>query len=247
MAMVGPVPESMLRPEPPDITGIVTEDDTPVDNMGSEKHQRLLTESLYSSWTGPPPGEDGKPRPFLAAANVGVFPSVGEQPLVPDMFLSVDVSVHPCFWDKRHRTYFFWEFGKPPEVVIEIVSNREGDELTRKKARYARMRIAYYVVYDPGHYLGEHTLHVFKLDGSVVRPCEPWFEDIGLGLVEWEGVFEGIETRWLRWCTKGGVLVPTGAERAAKAMAEAAKAQARAERLAEKLRALGIDPNGEGS
>ncbi len=33
---------------------------------------------------------------------------------------------------KKHRSYFMWEFGKPPEVVIEIVSNREGEELERK-------------------------------------------------------------------------------------------------------------------
>ena len=50
----------------PDIQHLVTEDDTPVDNMPSEKQQRLLTEPLYSSWAGP-----GAGRPFLAAANVG--------------------------------------------------------------------------------------------------------------------------------------------------------------------------------
>ena len=32
-----------------DIESLVTEDDTPVDNMPSEKQQRLLTEPLYSS------------------------------------------------------------------------------------------------------------------------------------------------------------------------------------------------------
>lgn len=50
-----------------DISHIVTEDDTPVDNL-SEKQQRLLTEALYSSWLAP----NGSKR-FLAAANVGLF------------------------------------------------------------------------------------------------------------------------------------------------------------------------------
>ena len=36
----------------PDIQNLVTEGDTPVDNMPSEKQQRLLTEPLYSSWAG---------------------------------------------------------------------------------------------------------------------------------------------------------------------------------------------------
>ena len=40
----------------PDIEALVTEDDTPVDNMPSEKQQRLLTEPLYSSWEGPGAG-----------------------------------------------------------------------------------------------------------------------------------------------------------------------------------------------
>lgn len=46
----------------------MTEDATPVDNLFSEKQQRLLTESMYSSWRGP-----GAERPFLALANVGMF------------------------------------------------------------------------------------------------------------------------------------------------------------------------------
>ncbi|MCY6488699.1 hypothetical protein [Leptolyngbya sp. GGD] len=43
----------------------VSEDDTPVDNLQSEKQQRLLVEPLYSA--------KPIPSPFLAAANVGLF------------------------------------------------------------------------------------------------------------------------------------------------------------------------------
>ncbi len=52
------IPDSMVA-EAPNIDHIVTEDDTPVDNMFSEKQQRLLSGSLYDSWN---PG-----RPFIAA------------------------------------------------------------------------------------------------------------------------------------------------------------------------------------
>ena len=55
-------------PVRPCLDDIVTEDDTPVDSLFAEKQQRLLTEPLYTSWPGP-----GEGRPFLAAANVGVF------------------------------------------------------------------------------------------------------------------------------------------------------------------------------
>ncbi len=51
-----------------DIAHLISEDDTPVDNLPSAKHQRLFTEPLYSSWTNP-----HAERPFLAAANVGIF------------------------------------------------------------------------------------------------------------------------------------------------------------------------------
>ena len=37
----------------PGVEHLVTEDDTPVDNLFSEKQQRLLTEPLYASWPGP--------------------------------------------------------------------------------------------------------------------------------------------------------------------------------------------------
>jgi len=80
----------------PDISDIVTDDDTPVDNIASEKQQRLLTEPLCTSWSGPPP-VDGDLRPFLATANVGLFSSVHELPLVPDALLSVDVQANLDF------------------------------------------------------------------------------------------------------------------------------------------------------
>ncbi|WP_199340942.1 hypothetical protein [Nostoc spongiaeforme] len=52
----------------PDISHIVIQDDTPVDNFRSEKQQRLLTEVLYTCWNHP----TGSGR-FIVAANVGVF------------------------------------------------------------------------------------------------------------------------------------------------------------------------------
>jgi len=223
-------------PEPPDVSHVVTEDDTPVDNFPSEKQQRLLVETLYGSWEGPGLDEEGKPRTFVAAANVGLFATPKSDPLVPDAFVSLDVKLHEDIWAKEHRTYFFWEMGKPADVVIEVVSNREGGELDRKRRGYARMRIGHYVVYDPGHHLGPATLRAFELRGDLYQSTEPWFASLGLGLVEWNGRFEDMTGPWLRWRRRDGSLLLTGAERA-----ESEKQ--RADRLAEKLRALGIDPD----
>jgi hypothetical protein len=249
----------------PDVSAVVTEDDTPVDNFPSEKQQRLLTESLFSSWSGPPPAEEGGRRPFLVAANVGLFATPKEPPIVPDVLLSLDVELHRDWWEKEHRSYFLWELGKSPDVVIEIVSNREGDELDGKRRRYAWMRIPYYVIWDPAGHLRGPALRAFEMRGHVYVPMErAWFDAVGLGLVEWAGTYEGRQDRWLRWCASDGSVVPTGAERAAeeraraereqaraereqaraeREQARAEREQARAERLAARLRAMGIDPD----
>lgn len=255
MATAMPLGLDDERPDEPDISQIVTEDDAPLDNFPSERQQRLLVETLYASWQGPPPDEEGASRTFLAAANVGVFSTPSLPPLVPDVLVSLDVRLREPIWDKQNRTYFLWELGKAPDLALEVVSNRKGDELGRKRRGYARLRITYYVVFDPTHQLGEATLQAFELRGGVYERIEPWFETLGLGLVPWDGEYEDVRSAWLRWRTRDGALLPTGAEHAALAReataradgekARADDAEARARRLAERLRALGVDPEAD--
>ncbi|MBI4852556.1 MAG: Uma2 family endonuclease [Acidobacteria bacterium] len=213
------------------IDNLVIEDDEPVDNILSEKNQRLLTEPLYASWAGP-----GESRSYLAAANVGVFSSVHQSPIVPDMFLSLDVELPENWTEKRYQSYFVWEYDKPPDLAIEIVSNKDGKENTSKMQRYARIGITYYVIFDPHKYLSNEVLTIYGLQlGRYVRLNQTFFPDIGLGLCLWTGVFEGTESTWLRWCDRQERIIPTGKE-----AAETEKQ--RAEKLAAKLRELGIDP-----
>ena len=253
----------MLQPlDVINVEELITEDDTPVDNWASEKQQRLLTEPLYSSWSGP-----GEGRTFIAAANVGIYDSVHEPAIVPDVFISLDVEVPDNWWDKHKRCYLVWEFAKAPEVVIEIVSNDEGEEEGRKKSRYARMGVAYYVIFDPQQILSGDILKVYKLDidsRRYNRQETGWLSPLRLGLSLWQGEFEGKQANWLRWCDESGNLIPTGRERAEQERQRAeqerqqaererqraeqeiqlrAQAEQRAQRLAERLRALGEDPD----
>lgn len=243
----------------PDIQHLITEDDTPVDNLPSEKQQRLLTEPLYSAWAGP-----GAGRPFLAAANVGIFYLARNPAIVPDMFLSLDVEVADDWWQKEHRSYFLWEFGKPPELALEIVSNREGNEDGVKKRTYARMRISYYVIYDPLRQVMPNVLTVYVLrDVGYERQATAVFPLLKLGLTLWEGVFEGKHDTWLRWTDEHGAVIPTGKERADREHQRAeqtalrevqerqraeqaeqllAEERQRTARLAALLRRAGIDP-----
>ena len=184
----------------PDYEQFVTEDDAPVDNFFSEKQQRLLTEPLYSARAAERLG-----RPLLAAANVGVFYGEGQPAIVPDALVSLDVELAADLWPKPNRSYFIWRFGKPPDAVVEIVSNREGGELAHKRERYAQLGVAYYVVFDPQRVLGEEMLQCYELRGRTYAPCTGgWLEDIGLGVRLWDGEYEGVKAVWLRWCIERG-------------------------------------------
>jgi Uma2 family endonuclease len=255
-----------------DISHLTIEDDTPVDNLQSEKQQRLLVEPLYSS--------KALPSPFLAAANVGLFYKLKGDPVVPDAMLSLGVQCADDFSKKQNRSYFVWEFGKLPEVCVEIVSNQEGDELTLsrksqqkgkttiKKDLYAQIRIPYYVVFDPLQQIQGQN----EMNGALLRVWSNlagryteltpqqgisevgqsvWLEEVGLGLTLWLGQFEEEVTRvWLRWCDRQGQVIPTGAEATdAERQGREVERQGReverqrAERLAERLRVMGVNPD----
>ena len=213
----------------PDVSGLTIQDDTPVDNLLHEKQMRLLTEPLYSSW--------GTERPFLALANVGLFHEPKQNPVVPDVMLSLDVAL-PDDWHehKEHLSYFIWERGKKPDVVIEIVSDKRGEERGAKMQRYASIGVPFYAIFDPSLRIQKEPLAVFVVLGDEYEPLPPpvVFKRLGLGLCLWEGEFEGERFHWLRWTSPDGVVIPTGAERAnaeaRRAKAETKRANAEAKR-----------------
>jgi len=237
-----------------DISHLTIEDDTPVDNIQSEKQQRLLVEPLYSAKV--------LPSPFLVAANVGLFYKLKGDPVVPDVMLSLGVQCAEDFSQKANRSYFVWEFGKLPEVCIEIVSNAEGDELVlsrksqqkgktiAKKELYSQIRIPYYVVFDPLQQIqGENEMNgaLLRVWSNFAGRCTEltpsqgmtevgqvvWLEEVELGLTLWLGQFEDDVARvWLRWCDRSGQVIPTGAELAEieRQRAEAERQQAETER-----------------
>jgi hypothetical protein len=229
------VPPELL----PDIDQLVTHDDKPVDNMYVEKLLRLLTEPLYSCWPGP-----GEGRPFQVNSDVGLFYTGSQPPLAPDVMLSLDVPPAADIMVRESRSYFVWIIGKVPDVVIEVVSDRLGGEATHKMRSYARMGIPYYVIYDPPQILSEQVLRAFTLHAGDYEPIAPnWFPRVGLGVILWQGTYEGVEATWLRWCDRQGQVIPTGKEQLDEERQRAEQERQRAERLAARLRELGIDPS----
>lgn len=239
---LGDGPQLVLEPEDyphVDVDNLITEDGAPVDSIYAEKQQRLLTETLYASWR---PAE-GTQR-FVALSNVGLFASTERPSLAPDCLLSLDVEVPRNLRAKDHHSYFIWKYGKMPEVVIEIVSDRRGGEEDYKMSEYARMRIPYYVIFDPSNWLGGEMLRVMELwRGRYRKMADNWLEEVGLGLTLWQGVYEGAEELWLRWCDREGHVILTGRERAEQERQRADEANERIKRLEAQLRERGIEPS----
>ncbi|MFM7326816.1 MAG: Uma2 family endonuclease, partial [Nodosilinea sp.] len=97
------------------------------------------------------------------------------------------------------------------------------------------LQVPHYIVYS--RY--SQTLRYFKLVAGRYQehPLAPqppliWLPELHLGLGIWSGEFQRTPGQWLRWCDQAGDWVLTETE----------QERQRANRLAAKLRELGIDP-----
>jgi len=80
------------------------------------------------------------------------------------------------------------------------------------------------------HLVGGHYEPMNMIDNRLLMP------ELGLSLGLWQGSFRGINRLWLRWMTLEGELILTPEE-------EAVAERERAERLAARLRELGVEPD----
>ncbi len=189
-----------------DLEHLITEDDEPLDSLFAEKQQHLLTDSLYSfHWTD---------RPFLAMANVGLFSAKHLPPLVPDVLVSLDVQAPTeGLLKKSNHSYYLWKYGKPPDIVVEIVSDKRGGEATTKLREYARLGVCYYVIFDPTNRLSKQVLRLYELYGTAyVERVDKRLTKVGLELTLWQGHYKGATEHWLRWRSADKQLVLTGQE-----------------------------------
>jgi Uma2 family endonuclease len=231
----------------PDTSTLITEDDEPLDNIFQERQARLLVDSLYAEWTD---------KKFLAMANVGLFNSSVQPAIVPDVLIALGVLPLPN--PNEHKSYFIWEYGKIPDLVLEIVSNRDGGEADEKLERYASMGVPYYVIYDPFLYLASKApkakaarqtktaanIRIFELKvGRYIETLRSRkVEQLNLGFTTWTGTYEGVTGEYLRWTDARGQMLRTRSEVIEQLAIQNAEQQARAEKLAAKLRELGVDP-----
>lgn len=195
----------------------------------------LLLESLELFW---------KARSdFFAAGNLTIYFSPrqlkSEHFRGPDFFVVLGTERRP------RRSWSVWEEdGRYPNLIVEILSasTRNLDRGLKKQIYQDVFRTPDYFWFDPE----THELAGFHLVDGSYQPLAPdaegrlWSTQLGLFLAVHEGA--------LRFFTSEGALLPAAKEldqqrEAAEQQRDAA--EERAERLARKLRELGVDPDSQ--
>ncbi|WP_353932284.1 Uma2 family endonuclease [Okeanomitos corallinicola TIOX110] len=158
----------------------------------------------------------------------------------PDFFAVLGVP------KKERLSWVVWEEGKPPDVVIELLSETTASEdKNEKKLIYQNLlRVPEYFWFDPfnpedwaGFYLNRGVYEPIQLNSK----NQLISQSLGLALVRWQGSYRGVETTWLRWITLEGELLPTGQEIADLERQKAEQEKQRAEQAESQLRQVAIN------
>ncbi len=181
----------------------------------------------------------------------GVNPRV---PVVPDAFLSIGVERKKA--GKSRKSYAVWEENEVvPILTLEIVSHIPRGEYDEKMAIYRQLGVLYYVIYNPEFWQRDQhqafeiyklvdgdqhqAFEIYKLvDGNYqLQIGEPyWMPEVGLGIARYQALIGEIQQEALSWYDDQGDRYFTAEERAE-------QENIRAEKLAEYVRSLGIDPD----
>ncbi|MGD2180994.1 Uma2 family endonuclease [Lusitaniella coriacea] len=183
------------------------------------------------------------------------------------LYRGEDLRLSYVTWQEQANPFVVVELLSPGTEGEDLGgTSQEENRPPRKWDVYERiLRIPYYIVFS--RYTNE--LQGFHLVGAQYAPMELeegqlHLPELELKLGIWQGEFQGIERLWLRWFTEAGDLILIPEEKAQQAQQEAQQAQQeaqqaqqeaqqaqqqaaeanrKAERLAERLRELGIDPD----
>jgi len=196
-------------------------DETPVDNELQELIPGLLKAILLILWA--------ERMDWFFGIDMGIYYHPEKAPIVPDGFLSLGVE---RFYDEELRpSYVLWDENVVPTLVLEVVSKKYRKEYSTKLEEYQALGVLYYIVYSSRRRrkprLEVHKLVNGKYELQSGHPV--WMPEIGLGIGCERGNYSGVTREWLYWYDADGKRYLTPEEQV--------------NRLAQKLRELGIDPN----
>jgi Uma2 family endonuclease len=223
--------------------------DDPVDNIDQPLLAEALRESLDLAHQLPSQG--------FVSTNFGICTQVNDKFVIkaPDwVYIPRTESQR-----SRRRSYTPQREGDLPLIVMEFLSETEGGEYSvnpnypyGKWYFYERiLQVPYYCIFEPER----GRLEVYRLtDGhyQMVKADEleryriaPLNLDLGVWQGDAKGTLRARSQRsgyWLRWWDSEGNLLLWGAERIEQERQNTEQERQRADRLAEQLKALGIDP-----
>ena len=196
-------------------------DETPVDNELQELIPGLLKAILLIIWA--------ERMDWFFGIDMGIYYHHEKPPIVPDGFSSLGVN---RFYDEELRpSYVLWDENVVPTLVLEVVSKKYRKEYSTKLEEYQDLGVLYYIIYSSRRRrkprLEVHKLVNGKYELQSGHPV--WMPEIGLGIGCERGNYSGVTREWLYWYDAEGKRYLTPEEQV--------------NRLAQKLRELGIDPN----
>jgi len=240
----------------PDHTQLPDSDGTFVKNFQEHPQSIILTSSIEPVLQKIHP--DGR---YCIGQDSGIYWRLTD-PLekgaeAPDWFYVPNVA--SLLDGEYRRSYVMWKEIVAPLIAIEFVSGNGSDERdatpageTEKVGKFwvyeQAIRIPFYAIFEPK----KASVEVYHLvDGRYEKMLSNDRGHFSIAAMDVElGVMEDSGIHWLRWWDRAGNLLLTGDERAGNAelIAEqerSAKEQAeqKADRLAEKLRSMGVDPD----
>jgi Uma2 family endonuclease len=241
------VPTKSLVPLP-DHTQLPDKDGVPVMNFQEAPQDRLLSDSIQPILRQLHP--DGH---YVLGHDSGIYWRLTEPPLsgckAPDWYYVSGVPPLPA--GQHRRSYVLWHEVRRPLVVLEFASGDGSEERDRTPME------GKFWVYEQGICVPYYGIFVFQTghlemyhlqDDHYERqspnerghfPIPPMRVELGV----WHGYYDTVECDWLRWWDADGQLLLTGHERSEQVATDGNEAKAKADRLAAKLRELGVDPN----
>jgi len=240
----------------PDHTQLPESDGSFVKNFQEHPQSILLTDSIEPVLQKRHP--DGQ---YCIGQDCGIYWRLTDPPErgaeAPDWFYVSNVP--PTLNGRFRRSYVLWQELIAPLIVLEFASGDGSEERdktplsltdreTQKPGKFwiyeQVIRPAFYGIYEVNRASAE-VYHLVDGEYQLLTANERGHYPItplGLELGIWQGQYQNLELPWLRWWDAQGNLLLTGQERAEQERQRAEQAELRAQRLAEQLRAAGIEP-----
>ncbi|CAO5037253.1 Putative restriction endonuclease domain-containing protein [Microcystis aeruginosa] len=189
---------------------------------------------------------------MLIASNFGLCATVNNQTVVKAPDWVYIPSVKPIASGEIRRSYTPHLEGEIPTIVLEFISETEGGEYSiNPHYPYGKwyfyeqiLQVPVYGIFQPK--TGE--LEIYRLNQGRYEQQKPdennryWIAEINLFLGVWQGKKAEVTAYWLRWWDKSGNLLLWGSERVAQTEYQLEQERMLRQKLAEKLRELGVEP-----